>query len=216
MLLEKLSKLKKLRCFSWIKTTLPYNNNNNNNNNMSMMSSSPCTHRCLTTCYHYDKDDVPLVYTMDDFKITSTSPISFYVPRVSKDYEEQDVIAAFDNIGIGLATRVDFAPLAPVAPGQRESAESLRCPFQKAFVHLEYLYDTDIGHTINDTVVRADNSCRVYPSDNEYWILMNNKTAVPATKLNVHQIVENHRILEQTVMAQAKQIAELIHLLKKR
>ena len=213
MLLEKLSKLKKLRCFSWIKTTLPYNNNNNNN--MSMMSSSPCTHRCLTTCYHYDKDDVPLVYTRDGF-LPCASPISFYVPRIAKDYSEEDVIAAFDNIGIGLATRVDFAPLAPVAPGQRESAESLRCPFQKAFVHLEYLYDTDIGHTINDTVVCADNSCRVYPSDNEYWILMNNKMAVPATKLNVHQIVENHRILEQTVMAQAKQIAELIHLLKKR
>lgn len=213
MLLEKLSKLKKLRCFSWIKTTLPYNNNNNNN--MSMMSSSPCTHRCLTTCYHYDKDDVPLVYTRDGF-LPCASPISFYVPRIAKDYSEEDVIAAFDNIGIGLATRVDFAPLAPVAPGVRESAESLRCPFQKAFVHLEYLYDTDIGHTINDTVVCADNSCRVYPSDNEYWILMNNKMAVPATKLNVHQIVENHRILEQTVMAQAKQIAELIHLLKKR
>jgi hypothetical protein len=44
---------------------------------------------------------------------------------------------------------------------------------------------------------------------------MNNKMAVPATNLNVHQIVENHRILEQTVMAQAKQIAELIQLLKK-
>jgi len=33
--------------------------------------------------------------------------------------------------------------------------------------------------------------------------------AVPATKLNVHQIVENHRILEKTVMDQAKEIAEL-------
>ena len=160
-----------------------------------MMSSSPCTHSCLTTCYHYDKDDVPLVYTMGGF-VPCTSPISLYVPRVSKDYNEQDVIDAFHRLGVGQVTRVDFAPLAPIAPGQRESAESLRCPFQKAFVHLEYLYDTDIGWTINDTVVSADNSCRVYPSDNEYWILMNNKMAVPATKLNVHQIVENHRILE--------------------
>jgi len=187
------------------------------------MSSSPCTHRCLATCYHYDDedDDVPLVFTKF---VPCTSPISFYIPRVSKDYEEQDVINAFDDMGIGLATRVDFAPLAPIAPGQRESAESIYTPFQKAFVHVEYLYYTDIGQKINDAVLCADNSCRVHPSDgNEYWILLNNKMAVPATKLNVHQIVENHRILEQTVMEQAKQIAEqykhiaeLIHLLKKR
>jgi hypothetical protein len=176
--------------------------------------TSQCSHRCLTTCYHSDKDDVPLVYTRDGF-LPCTSPISFYVPRISKDYGELDVIDAFDNMGIGLVTRVDFAPLAPITPGQRESAESIRNPFQKAFVHVDYLYDTDIGHTINDAVVCADNSCRVYPSDNEYWILMNNKMAVPATNLNVHQIAENHRILEQTVMAQAKQIAELIQLLKK-
>lgn len=175
--------------------------------------TSQCSHRCLTTCYHSDKDDVPLVYTR--CFAPCASPISFYVPRVSKDYGELDVIDAFDNMGIGLVTRVDFAPLVPIAPGQRESAESIRNPFQKAFVHVDYLYDTDIGYTINDAVVCADNSCRVYPSDKEYWILMNNKMAVPATNLNVHQIVENHRILEQTVMAQAKQIAELIQLLKK-
>jgi len=172
------------------------------------MSSSPCTHRCLNTCYHYDDkdDDVPLVFTKF---VPCTSPISFYVPRVSKDYSEQDVIDAFHDIGIGLAKRVDFAPLVPIAPGQRESAESIYTPFQKAFVHVEYLYNTDTGQTINDTVICADNSCRVYPSPSEYWILLNNKMAVPATKLNVHQIAENHRILEQTVMAQAKQISEL-------
>jgi hypothetical protein len=169
--------------------------------------TSQCTHRCLTTCYHYDKDDVPLVYTRCGF--ASTSPVSLYIPRISKGYSEQDVIDAFNDIGIGQVTRVDFAPLVPIAPGQRESAESLRTPFHKAFVHMEYLHDTDIGWTINDTVVGADNSCRVYPNPKEYWILMNNKMAVPATNLNVHQIAENHRFLENTVMAQSVQIEKL-------
>jgi hypothetical protein len=38
---------------------------------------------------------------------------------------------------------------------------------------------------------------------------MNNKMAVPATNLNVHQIAENHRFLENTVMAQSVQIEKL-------
>lgn len=169
------------------------------------MSSSPCTHHCLTTCYHYDKKDAYHNYKT----LSGPSPVSLYIPRISKRYEEQDVIDAFNDIDIGVVTRVDFAPLVPVAPGQRESAESLRCPYQKAFVHMECLHDTDIGWTINDTVVGADNSCRVYPNAKEYWILMNNKMAVPATNLNVHQIAENHRFLENTVMAQAVQIEKL-------
>ena len=187
-------------------TTLPNNNNNNNNNNNMEMSSSPCTHHCLTTCYHYDNEGA----ASNNYKtLSGPSPVSLYIPRISKRYEEQDVIDAFNDIDIGVVTRVDFAPLVPVAPGQRESAESLSCPYQKAFVHMEYLHDTEIGWTIYDSVVGADNSCRVYPNPKEYWILMNNKMAVPAVNLNVHQIAENHRILEQTVMAQAVQIEKL-------
>ena len=136
---------------------------------------------------------------------------SFYIPRITKNYSEDDIVRAFHGLSIGKVMRVDFAPLLPVAPGVRESMESLCNPFQKAFVHLEWLYDTDIAKTIGSTVLDADNSYRIYPwltNNHEYWILLNNKTAIPATRLNVHQMAENHRILEQTVMAQEKQIAE--------
>jgi hypothetical protein len=150
---------------------------------------------------------------------------SFYIPRITKNYSEDDIVRAFHGLSIGKVMRVDFAPLIPVAPGVRESMESLCNHYQKAFVHLEWLYDTDIAKTIGSTVLDADNSYRIYPwltNNHEYWILLNNKTAIPATRLNIHQMAENHRILEQTVMdqakqiaEQAKQIAELIHLLKK-
>ncbi len=184
--------------------------------------TSQCTHRCLTTCYHYDDDDIPLVYKKGEiFRTIATSGeplISFYIPRIDKDYDEQDVINTFNALDIGQVMRVDFAPLVPIAPGQRESDESIRNPYQKAFVHMAWLYKSETSRRIYDIVVDADNSFRVYPclkNNHEYWILLNNKMAVPATRLNVHQIAENHRILEQTVMAQAKQIAELFHLLKK-
>jgi hypothetical protein len=180
------------------------------------MTSSPCTHHCLTTCYHHDDDDIPLVYKKDEIfrNITARGEptISFYIPRIDKGYDEQDVINTFNALDIGQVMRVDFAPLAPIPPGVRESAESIRNPFQKAFVHMAWLYKSETAKTITSEVLDADNSFRVYPwvkNNHEYWILLNNKMAVPATKLNVHQMAENHRILEQTVMTQAKQIAEL-------
>jgi hypothetical protein len=178
--------------------------------------TSQCTHRCLTTCYHYDDDDIPLVYKKDDIygaiAARGEPTISLYIPRIDKGYDEQDVINTFNALDIGQVMRVDFAPLAPVAPGQRESIESIRNPYQKAFVHMAWLYKSDTAVSINREVLNADNSFRVYPclkNNHEYWILLNNKMAVPATTLNVHQMAENHRILEQTMVAQAKQIAEL-------
>jgi hypothetical protein len=178
--------------------------------------SSQCTHHCLTTCYHHDDDDIPLVYKKGEiFRTITTSGeplISFYIPRIDKDYDEQDVINTFNALDIGQVMRVDFAPLVPIPPGQRESVESIRNPYQKAFVHMAWLYKSDIAWSITSEVLNADNSFRVYPclkNNHEYWILLNNKMAVPATILNVHQMAENHRILEQTVMAQANQIAEL-------
>jgi hypothetical protein len=135
--------------------------------------------------------------------------LSFYIPRISKQYSEEDIVNAFANLGIGLVSRVDFAPTVPIPPGQRETIQSINNTFHKAFVHLEYLHDTQFGWTIHSNVVVADNSYRVYPNAKEYWILMNNKVAVPATNLNIHQIAENHRILEQTVTEQAQQIEQL-------
>jgi len=135
--------------------------------------------------------------------------LSFYIPRISKQYSEEDIVNAFANIGIGLVSRVDFAPTNPIPPGQRETIKSINTTFHKAFVHLEYLYDTEIGWTVHSNVVVDDKSYCVYTSAKEYWILMNNKVAVPATNLNIHQIAENHRILEETVMEQAQQIEQL-------
>jgi hypothetical protein len=174
-------------------------------------------------CNQNDDNNIDFIYKKEDenfrtIAARSEDTISFYIPRIDKDYDEKDIINIFNTFDIGQVMRVDFAPLAPIAPGVRESAESIRNPFQKAFVHMAWLYNSDIANTITRTVIDADTSFRVYPwikNKHEFWILLNNKMAIPATKLNVHQMAENHRILEQTVMTQAKQIAELFHLLKK-
>ena len=146
---------------------------------------------------------------MTEFYNTNTNgeTISFYIPRISKQYNAVDI---GDILGINLVgsiSRVDFAPITPLSQGKRESSESVACNFQKAFVHMNCLYATELGSSIYNTVVVNDTSFRFFPkADPEYWIILNNKMAVPFTNLNIHQIAENHRILEETVMNQAEQL----------
>jgi len=137
--------------------------------------------------------------------------ISFYIPKIHKNLDEALVRQVFESRGIGRVRRVDFVPLTPVEPGERESEYSIACCYQKAFVHFDHLFDSEHAHEIFRKVVRDDESFRLFanPRDNQYWILLNNKMVVPDTTLNDHQMAENHRILTQTVMAQAAKIEKL-------
>jgi hypothetical protein len=45
--------------------------------------------------------------------------------------------------------------------------------------------------------------------NNEYWVLLKNKSPVQESKLNIHQVVENARILQGVVDAQAEEIKAL-------
>jgi len=53
---------------------------------------------------------------------------------------------------------------------------------------------------------------RMYPDTlnaNAYWILLANKNPVTETTLNIHQVVENARILQDLVFKQVDQIERL-------
>ncbi len=146
---------------------------------------------------------------MSEFYNTNANgeTISFYIPRISKQYSAEVIGNIFAINLVGSISRVDFAPITPVAQGKRETAESAACNFQKAFIHMNCVFATEIGNNIYNTVVMNDNSFRFFPTaEPEYWIILNNKMAVPFTNLNIHQLAENHRILEETVVTQAEQL----------
>ena len=134
------------------------------------------------------------------------STISLYIPRMSTDYNEDRVRAVFDSLVIGSVTRVDFASITPgnyTTPNDR---------FQKAFVHLSHFYDTDAANHLRDSLKTTNDSVRLQPdmfNQKVYWIVLLNKNPVADTNLNIHQVVENHRILEQLVFQQAEEIRNL-------
>ena len=122
---------------------------------------------------------------------------SIYIPRISSNYNEERVKAVFARLNIGVVSRVDFAPLV-ATPGQTPTQSS----FMKAFVHVSMFYDTEIANAIQQA--HANNTqYRVYPdvvNARIYWIMVKNHKPIAETTLNLHQVVENHRILENIVM----------------
>jgi len=128
-----------------------------------------------------------------------TTNYSFYVPRIHDSCSEEQVRLQFRLQGVGIVKRVDFNTI-------------LGTNFKKAFVHMESVFDTDHARAIIDTVFEQAQPYRIYPDITNasiYWILLRNARPVPETTLNVHQLAENHRILEQLVFQQQQQIEQL-------
>lgn len=129
------------------------------------------------------------------------STFSFFVPRMLAEYDETRVKGIFANVlCVGIVSRVDFIPI----EGEPR--------FQKAFIHMEQIYNTPSTSHVMSEVFEGNRGVRVYPGmfhQNEYWVLLKNKTPVQETKLNIHQVAENARILQSVVETQAKEIKAL-------
>lgn len=120
---------------------------------------------------------------------------SIYIPLINVDFGEEKIQKIFEELQIGVVNRVDFVAI--------EGNPRMK----KAFVHLSKYYDTQLSLEIK-LKFDEDLAFRLYPDMDSrvYWILLKNKCPIPETTLNVHQLAENHRILEELVV---KQIVEL-------
>ena len=125
---------------------------------------------------------------------------SFYVPRMSSRYTEEQVSGVFYRFYIGDVRRVDFVEI----PGETK--------FQSAFVHMDSVVDTHATNVILDRVFTQNRQYRIYPdyvNPNAYWALLKNNKPVTETRLNLHQVVENANSLRETVRIQGEQIDRL-------
>jgi len=87
--------------------------------------------------------------------------------------------------------RVDFVPLTQEKPNMHS-----------AFVHCIYVNELVAKY------VEESHSFRLPIPGNKYWILLKNKNPVAATRLNIHQVVENARLLELKVTEQQETIVK--------
>ena len=123
---------------------------------------------------------------------------SIYIPRISVSYDEDYIKSAFKNLDIGLVTRVDFAT-------------NDNGFFRKAFIHVGEYFDSMLANDIRNAHMdeKSFNLYADFVNKSVYWILLKNHKPVQETTLNIHQVVENHRILEEIVMKQEEKIERL-------
>lgn len=124
---------------------------------------------------------------------------SFYIPRMYANYTVEDVIHMFRLMYIGDVRRVDFIQLETTNQSNN---------YQSAFVHMECFYYSYVAGVIEETVFAHDDHYKLWVGNNEYWWLMKNINPVVDTNLNIHQVVENARILENRVLEQENKIKQ--------
>jgi hypothetical protein len=69
-----------------------------------------------------------------------------------------------------------------------------------AFVHFMYYMENTYVYDMLSLLERG-HSQKLQVSPSEYWILLKNNNPVPETRLNMHQVAENARLLEERVLS---------------
>lgn len=130
-------------------------------------------------------------------RMTTSTQLSFYIPRLYNDYTVDDVANMFRLMYIGDVRRVDFV--------QIENSYS----HQSAFVHMDCLYENAFADAIRLIVFSGGGQYKLWiHADVEFWWLMKTTNPVADTHLNIHQVVENARILETKVIEQESKIKD--------
>jgi hypothetical protein len=114
-----------------------------------------------------------------------TTKHSFYIPRINCVYTIDDIIATFRLLYIGEVARVDINH-------KLEDTMSV-------FIHMNYLYDSEIAWNIVNNTYNKNSYYRLWIEEDVYWLLLKNNYPIEDTYLNIHQIAENARILEEKV-----------------
>jgi len=127
----------------------------------------------------------------------NTELISFYIPRMNIKYNKIQVKDLLedneDNINL-VVKRIDFVSI--VNPDK-----SVNPDYRSAFIHVYLRKGCEI---IYRTTYVENKFCKFYLVDgyDSYWVLLKNKNPIPETELNICQVVENARLLEERVEKQ--------------
>ena len=77
------------------------------------------------------------------------------------------------------------------------------------------MYDTQIASDIYTATYSYGGKYKLWPATNIFWLLLKNHKPIPDTNLNIHQVVENARILEETVLQQEQTIQKQYKIMEK-
>ena len=135
---------------------------------------------------------------------------------MSTIHNEESVKRVFTIYNIGVVSRVDFTPI-DKKPGFVENINEF---MKSAFIHFSnmptmlgnvpsYPYNEDFWH-----LLISEGHVKLHLRNNEFWICLKNNNPIKNTLMNIHQVVENGRHLENLIQEQAKKIEEQAQTIK--
>jgi hypothetical protein len=125
--------------------------------------------------------------------------------------------------GIGTVSYVDFTPINK-KPGFGEDVDSV---VMSVFVHFSDPIIDENGNYNSPSynnyfmnrmfwdTIESGKPYKITLDTNEYWICLKNKSPIKRTIMNIHQVVENGRYLENLIMEQANEIKNLKEIVEK-
>lgn len=119
---------------------------------------------------------------------------SIYVPRVLNEHTFQSIANIMAQFNIGIVHYVDFTPINK-KPGFYEYCDA---KFKTAFIHFIDVPGYHLNTKFWDTISR-DNKYQLQISSQEYWICLKNHSPIQRTLMNIHQVVENSKYLEDRI-----------------
>jgi hypothetical protein len=140
---------------------------------------------------------------------------SIYIPRMSIDHNEESIAYYISQFQIGTVSHIDFTPINK-QPGFSENVDQVA---KSAFIHFSnprFCFDklylcqdgTDLGCSKFWKTIASGEPYKLQVSRNEYWLCLKNKNPIQRTMMNIHQVVENGRYLEELIEEQSKKIQE--------
>lgn len=138
------------------------------------------------------------------------SQFSIYIPRMSSVHKENSIRQIMSYYSIGLVDYIDFTQINK-KPGFCEQVDG---DFKSAYVH--FLNTEDLNYNLKFwSTMHQHKPYELRISPNEYWICLKNKNPVQRTYMNIHQVVENGRYLENLILEQSNEIKSLREIVEK-
>ena len=114
--------------------------------------------------------------------------MSFYIPRIHHHYTTEDIKATFRVFNIGEIERIDYV--------NKRGDDT----YYSAFVYMSYMYNTATANDIIYYLQKEKGYYQLWVEENVFWWILKNKNPIDYTYFNIHQVVENARLLKEQLV----------------
>lgn len=129
---------------------------------------------------------------------------SIYIPRMCFSWTEEEIREDMACRNIGNVSYVDFTPINK-KPGFGEDVDKV---VKSAFIHFHFIFIENLNQEFWNKI-ESGQPYKLQVTTREYWICLKNKNPIQRSLMNIHQVVENGRYLENLITEQGKELKNL-------